>query len=156
MTAPTPPPLLAVVGRRVANGLWSIDELPAGAADVVAGRRWIPIEVDLAPDTEKSQLLSMLADAGRFPDFFGHNWDALADHLTDLGWLDELDDRTGQLPGVVVLLRGAEVWAKNHPSDASVLIDIIEEATAWWSVRERPFITVWEGRRPSLPVLDLL
>ena len=36
----------------------------------------------------KEQLLNHMATAMRFPKEFGHNWDALEDHLTDLEWVD--------------------------------------------------------------------
>ena len=35
----------------------------------------------------KDELLRRLAEALRFPDYFGHNWDALSDCLRDLSWL---------------------------------------------------------------------
>jgi len=34
----------------------------------------------------KAELLSFLSDAFSFPAYFGHNWDALADCLSDLIW----------------------------------------------------------------------
>ena len=37
---------------------------------------------------EKEKLLREIAAALRFPDWFGQNWDALEDCLTDLSWLD--------------------------------------------------------------------
>jgi len=39
----------------------------------------------LASDAE---LFDALAEAFRFPDYFGRNWDAVADCLGDLEWLD--------------------------------------------------------------------
>src|SRR5205814_1896101 len=35
----------------------------------------------------KAELLAALASAGRFPDYFGGNWDALQDCLRDLSWI---------------------------------------------------------------------
>lgn len=37
----------------------------------------------------KEQLLRTLSDKLHFPDYFGHNWDALFDCLSDLGWINE-------------------------------------------------------------------
>ncbi|WP_341647529.1 barstar family protein [Thauera humireducens] len=45
------------------------------------------MRVELADCTDKAGLLRRFAEAFRFPDWFGHNWDALADCLTDLSWL---------------------------------------------------------------------
>ena len=37
--------------------------------------------------SDKAALLARFAAALHFPDWFGHNWDALSDCLTDLSWL---------------------------------------------------------------------
>lgn len=36
----------------------------------------------------KSGLLQALATAGHFPGYFGNNWDALAECLTDFSWIE--------------------------------------------------------------------
>ncbi|WP_026423069.1 barstar family protein [Actinokineospora inagensis] len=43
--------------------------------------------IDGAPLRTKAAVLTAFADALSFPDWFGHNLDALHDCLTDLGWL---------------------------------------------------------------------
>ena len=47
----------------------------------------LDIRIDLAGCTDKATLLARFASALQFPDWFGHNWDALSDCLTDLSWL---------------------------------------------------------------------
>jgi RNAse (barnase) inhibitor barstar len=42
--------------------------------------------VDLAKARDKVQLLETIGRAMAFPEWFGHNWDALLDCLADLGW----------------------------------------------------------------------
>ena len=37
----------------------------------------------------KEELLNALAHELRFPDYFGHNWDALDECLRDFSWLEE-------------------------------------------------------------------
>src|SRR5215510_9162043 len=55
--------------------------------------------VSLAGVRDKSELLARLSRALRFPDWFGGNWDALEDCLTDLSWL--------KADGHVLLIEGA-------------------------------------------------
>src|SRR5699024_7231387 len=43
--------------------------------------------IELSGTTDKSEILTRIASALIFPDWFGHNWDALADCLGDLSWL---------------------------------------------------------------------
>lgn len=148
---PGPPPVLAVLNRRVANGVWTIDDVPAGAASLAAGHGWFPISITVDSSTDKATLLRSLGDAGDFPDHYGANWDAAADLLADLSWLDA----SGPNP-VVILLAGAETWAASNERDASVLLDVLEEAALWWQVHGRPFVVLWEGRRTPLPCLDLV
>ena len=47
----------------------------------------LDIRIDLDGCTDKATLLARFAAAFHFPDWFGHNWDALSDCLTDLSWL---------------------------------------------------------------------
>jgi RNAse (barnase) inhibitor barstar len=46
---------------------------------------WLPIDCSLARD--KSSLMSTFQRDAQFPAYFGANWDALIDHLSDLSWL---------------------------------------------------------------------
>lgn len=42
--------------------------------------------VDLAGAQDKKEMLDIIGKAMAFPEWFGHNWDALLDCLADLGW----------------------------------------------------------------------
>src|SRR5512147_835841 len=55
-------------------------------------------EADISAAQSKGEMLAELARAINAPDWFGHNWDALADALGDLSWNDA--------PGYVLLLHG--------------------------------------------------
>lgn len=82
------------------------------------------LEADIATAHGKGEVLAALARAIKAPDWFGHNWDALADALGDLSW--------NQAPGYVLLLRG------EHPGD-DVLDDILNATVEFWRLQGKPF-----------------
>lgn len=91
---------------------------------------------------DKQALLAAIARALDFPDWFGGNWDALEDCLTDLSW------RTAG--GHVLVLEGAQDLARD---DAGVLIDVLSAAAEFWAGRGRPFFAVFVNGPASLPPL---
>jgi barstar (barnase inhibitor) len=90
----------------------------------------------------KEGLLQNIARALDFPDWFGGNWDALEDCLTDLSWRDA--------DGFVLLFSGAK------PGDElGVLIDVLRTAAEHWAGRGKPFFAVFVDpeRSAALPEL---
>ena len=66
-------------------------------------------------------LVSMyLRRRARLPPYFGHNWDALHDALTDPSWLPP--------SGFVLRLRGWDRFAAARPDDAATLREVVEGA----------------------------
>jgi hypothetical protein len=73
------------------------------------------------------------------PDWFGANWDALEDSLSDL------PDQ-----GYVLLFEGAQ------PGDElGVLIDVLRSSAEWWTGRGKPFFAVFVDPARALPLPDL-
>ena len=81
-------------------------------------------EVDLAAAHGKGEVLAEMARAIKAPDWFGHNWDALADALGDLSWYPA--------PGYVLLLRG------EHPVDG-IMDDILNATVEFWRLHGKSF-----------------
>jgi hypothetical protein len=88
-------------------------------------------EVDLAGAEDKSSLLERSAIALRFPAWFGHNWDAWFDCLTDLGWIEDAR-------GYVVLLRNAQRLRAAAPEVLDTALAIAEDAARVWAGRGIP------------------
>lgn len=88
---------------------------------------------------EKPALMKNIAAALDFPDWFGANWDALEDCLSDL---------PGK--GYVLLFDGAK------PGDElGVLIDVLGSGAQWWAERGKPFFAVLVDPARELPLPDL-
>ncbi len=105
-----------------------------------AGVRAVQVDLGQAPD--KAALLAAFARELGFPDWFGSNWDALEDCLTDLSWLE---------PGeVVLILEGSEALP---PDDLGVLIDVLSACAEHWQARGRPFFALFAGGPATLPEL---
>jgi hypothetical protein len=70
-------------------------------------------------------LLEALFVALRFPDYFGGNWNALDECITDLSWLP---------PGDVVLIHKDLPLADNHAS-LSVYLSVLRNAAKNWDTK---------------------
>lgn len=79
---------------------------------------------------DKTTFLETCAQVMKFPDYFGHNWDAFEDCLTDLDWL------SGK--GYVLLYTQPQVFAKAAPKDWSTLVDILQTAVDDWQETDTP------------------
>lgn len=87
--------------------------------------------------------------AFQFPYYFGENWPAFRDCVTDLDWLPFK-------PGVVVLVYGAsEVLIEAHPAELTTLVRTLGTAAEefaeavsegeWWDRDPVPFHVVLQG-----------
>ena len=90
--------------------------------------------VDLARVTTKAAFLEAVGQALRFPDWYGHNWDALADCLTDLSWM--------AADGYVIVLDHADTFAAASPTDFATALSIFQDAADTWREDGVPFWTL--------------
>ena len=108
-------------------------------ADALKGSNLSLVRV---PFADKVQLLKNMASALGFPDWFGHNWDALEDCLTDLSWRDA--------PGTVLLIESP------RPGDElGVLVDILRSSAESWAGRGKPFFALFVDPQRALPLPEL-
>jgi hypothetical protein len=99
--------------------------------DVARSLDFAGIAIDFAGCADKDDALARIAGALRFPDWFGGNWDALADSLADLSWL--------AAPGYVLLLEHIAAWRAADPIGFETLSDILDEASVRWARDRIPF-----------------
>ncbi len=111
-----------------------LSDAAAAAICVLARSRGFDCtRVDLAGCSEKAELLARLAKALGFPAWFGHNWDALADCVTDLGWRPAV--------GYVLILENAAELQQVQPEVFDTALAILADASAAWKARGATFRT---------------
>ena len=84
--------------------------------------------IDLAGCSDKAGLLERTAAALRFPDWFGHNWDAWFDCLTDLSW-------QRPAPGIVLVFNAASELQQTMPEVLDTAVTVLEDAARVWAGR---------------------
>lgn len=104
------------------------DERVAGLRTLADALGYTVFEADLAGCHDKAGLLDRLARAMAFPDWFGRNWDAWFDCLTDLGW-------HAPAPGYVLVLRHALGVHRTAPEALDTALAIVEDAARVWADR---------------------
>ena len=90
--------------------------------DALAGSSLVVARVDL-----RQPIFDAFAQALAFPAWFGHNWDALEDCLTDLSWREA--------PGHVLILEGGDA--------SGMLLDVLGSAAEFWQAQGKPFFAVF-------------
>ena len=122
----------------VRSGVYRVAR-PDEVLDAVEGSG---LEVAKVRYAAKEQLLKNIAQALEFPDWFGHNWDALEDCLTDLSWREA--------PAHVLLIENPKPG-----DDLGVLTDVLRSSAEFWAGRGKPFFAIFidPGRALSLPEL---
>jgi hypothetical protein len=111
---------------------------PSVGPDALLGAQavdWYGAVLDLGAVTDKNGFLESCRTGLELPDWFGGNWDALADCLTDLSWL-------GSPRGYLVLSSGWARFAEAAPAAADTAADILSAAAGYWAVRDTPLAAV--------------
>lgn len=85
-------------------------------------------EVSLAGVRNKGALLARFATALDFPEGIGHNWDSLADALTDLAW-------SAHVPCHALLLKDCHSLQDEAPEDFQTLLEILGENLDYWQAQ---------------------
>ena len=113
-------------------GLYAVtaDELEvawrqAGTLGYLRARVTLPVAGD------RDALLDAMAEALDFPAWFGGNWDALADCLGDLSWL--------QAPGYLLVFEHARAFHAHAPETWNIAADILARASSRWQAECKAF-----------------
>jgi hypothetical protein len=91
--------------------------------------------VSLAGVGTKEELLRRFASALGFPDWFGANWDALEDCLTDMSWRPA--------PGYLLVIDGIAGLEDLEPEDRDVLLEVLRACARFWADASTPFFVAF-------------
>ncbi|MFF9088678.1 barstar family protein [Streptomyces sp. NPDC014991] len=83
-----------------------------------------PVTLDLDGVTDKAGLMDRVARALSLPDWFGRNWDALADCLAD----DTVWPEAAVAQGLLIVVRGWRPYAETDPEAWRTALDVFADA----------------------------
>ena len=108
-------------GVRRLVGRAAVEEIENDAEDL----GWRCVVLDGSEVEDKASFLEMCDEAFGLPDWFGMNWDALEECLSDLD-LAETD-------GVVVVWSSWGLLAEAEPKEFAVALDVLAGAVRTWA-----------------------
>ncbi len=79
---------------------------------------------------DKQSFLQKVAEVMRFPDYFGYNWDALEECITDLDWCPAAR--------YILIYDYPEAFSKVEPEEWKLAYDILRSAVEYWQVTDTP------------------
>jgi RNAse (barnase) inhibitor barstar len=121
-----------VLADSAQGGAYFVDAREIGAlAEAARALDFCVRRIDLTQSRDKESVLGRFAQALRFPDWFGGNFDALADSLADLSWM--------RADGYLLLIEHSDEWRQADDENFATFLDILNEAAATWGDQDVPF-----------------
>jgi RNAse (barnase) inhibitor barstar len=91
---------------------------------------------------DRDRLFQQFAIVMQFSDYFGHNWDALWDSLTDL----DLDDP----PRQIIVLDRLDNFVRDNPKQWPILFDICQRIVEYYQDTSTPMYILVRGEFSQL------
>jgi hypothetical protein len=109
---------------------------------------WRAFLLDGRAATDKESFLDACVEAFALPAWFGRDWKALEELLTDLSW--------APARGYVVVYDGWGMLARSEPGAWEQAYDVLADAVDAWRAAGTPFAVLFRGPGPELdlPHLD--
>ena len=124
--------------------------LPAhqgSAVDAAKKKGLLVLTVEIAARANKDQALKQLGAALHFPTWYGANFDALFDCLTDPDW------QPGR--GHVIMIKGMVDLRATNPDDFATLIEVFQAATEARREAASPFWVLIDTPARGIPALPV-
>jgi hypothetical protein len=107
--------------------------------------------VDIGQVHDKQGFIGLVAKALVFPDWFGGNWDAFEDSLSDLSW--------HPAQGYVLLLEHGKHFGAGHKQEFVTAVEVLDGAAEYWQGQGKPFWAIvsgpdgWDAGLPAFPLV---
>ena len=144
------------IGAMFANpataGVYQLEGDARRTAQAAADADLTAFRIDIGHAHDKEDFLAEVSKAMSFPAWFGGNWDALADCLKDLSWIEG--------NGWVIILEKSKHFCAAHRNEFDEAIVVLGEASAYWGAQGRPFWVLiggpdgWKSGYPPMPSAD--
>jgi len=107
--------------------------------------RFCVLKADIAKHSSTQDLLAQLGSALNFPIWYGANFDALYDCLTDPDW--------APAKGHVLLINGLARLRSSDPADFATLIEVFQSAAESRRAMHTPFWVLIDAPARGIPTL---
>ncbi len=121
---------------------------PHAVISALEAHGWRGFHLDGRQITDKQTFLAAMAQAMHFPDYFGANWDALEECVTDLSWTPAR--------GYVLLYDHVIRFARSRPHEWVMARRILAQAVETWQADDVPFYVLLAGARRAVPDIPWL
>ncbi len=137
----------ALVAGEIPAGLYRFSSRarPETLAEELAEHGWRCFWLDGGKIDDKASFLRACAEAMQFPDYFGRNWDALEECLSDLSWVPA--------DGYVLVYDQAARFVSGQPDEWYTARDILSGAVDAWAADGTPLYVLLRGTAGLLPDL---
>jgi len=132
------------------SGMYQLVRSPEEVERAAKDARLALFRIDIGEAHDKKDFLASVAKALSFPDWFGGNWDALNDCLTDLDWLPTK-------AGYVLIFEKSEHFGTAHKEEFDLATAVLVAAAEYWKAQGRPFWALvavskgWDSGLPTWP-----
>ena len=106
---------------------------------------WRVFHLDGREIKNKALFLEACVAAMEFPSYFGKNWDAFEECLTDLSWVEA--------DGYVIVYDHAEAFELNDPKEWRTALEILGNAIKAWHESGTPMYVLVRNSQAVFPVL---
>jgi RNAse (barnase) inhibitor barstar len=131
----------ALFGSYLNSGVYA--STPGAEADIKRATKACGLDylkVDLKGVTGKEGFLKRAAKELDFPPYFGMNWDAFSDCLTDMAWRPAA--------GYVILIKSHQSFMANDLEDAQLAGRIFDSSVQHWKQKKVPFYIILREKMP--------